>query len=165
MFGPIDHFIFDLSGTLLESSALAKERVNLSDVCVKIPELLSLLKKNHKEMFIFTTMGRSRSLEIITDLSWEQEGYFSSDKIRCGDDGHAPKPSGEALKDLVTCFDLDPNKTAMIGDSTSDILAAKEAGLRSVAALWDGASSGRSEKAIFSDRWLSLIHISEPTRP
>lgn len=47
----------------------------------------------------------------------------------CGDDAVAGKPSGEGLRQLGRHFGIAPEKTLMIGDSVTDMMAAKEAGV------------------------------------
>ncbi len=54
-----------------------------------------------------------------------------------GNDVVRHKPHPEGIIRILTHFGVDPGTTLMVGDSMSDILAAKAAGVRMAAVLWD----------------------------
>lgn len=57
--------------------------------------------------------------------------------IVTGDDVKDHKPSGEGIIKFVNEFSLDKNTVLMIGDSTGDIKAAREAGVKIASVVWD----------------------------
>jgi 3-amino-5-hydroxybenzoic acid synthesis related protein len=85
---------------------------------------------------LLTGKDRERTLEI---LDWFSLGdHFSA--IATGSDGFRPKPAPDGVvllcRELGTC----PEMTALVGDGTFDILAAKRAGALAVGCTWGMAT-------------------------
>ena len=53
--------------------------------------------------------------------------------------GFAPKPSGEGVRYLLDRYALDPEKTWYVGDRSLDVLCAKDAGVKALLYLPEGA--------------------------
>lgn len=98
-----------------------------------IKEILNYLKNKNYPLGIFTGKGREASL--ITLKKLEVKHYF--DLIVTGDDVANHKPSAEGILKFVNHFTLEKEKVLMIGDSVSDVIASKEAGIKIASALWD----------------------------
>jgi HAD superfamily hydrolase (TIGR01549 family) len=65
------------------------------------------------------------------------------------EDVSAPKPSPEGLRLAIERLRVDPEHAVYVGDSVNDALAARDAGLRFVAALW---AKSRDELPGFLER-------------
>ncbi len=97
-------------------------------------ELMMELEARGKKMAIFTGKGR-RSTEI-TLKELNLAGKFNP--VVTGDDVNRGKPHPEGLLKAIRELKVNPEKTAMIGDHRSDILAGKAAGVFTIGALWHG---------------------------
>lgn len=98
-----------------------------------IDELLDHIIKNGGRVAAFTGKGR-RSAEI----TLRELGIFEKvEFLVSGDDVTKKKPSGEGIFKILSHFNLPPEKTLMIGDSVSDIKAAREAGVDIASVIWD----------------------------
>jgi len=101
-----------------------------------IEEILKLIKSKNIPVGIFTGKGRRTTLITLEVLKLDQ--YF--DLIVTGDDVVKHKPSGEGILKFVKEFKLNKDKVLMIGDSTGDIKAAREAGIKIASVVWDSYS-------------------------
>lgn len=96
-------------------------------------EILEYLKSKKYPLGIFTGKGREASLITLKKLGVDY--YF--DLIVTGDDVENHKPSPEGILKFVKHFGLNPERVLMIGDSVSDVIASKEAGIKIASVLWD----------------------------
>ncbi len=101
-----------------------------------IKEILDYLKNQNIILGIFTGKGKFSTLITLKEL--EIINYF--DMIVTGNDVINHKPAGEGINKILNYFEVDRNNSIMIGDSISDIKAAKEAKIKVAAALWDSYS-------------------------
>jgi phosphoglycolate phosphatase len=88
------------------------------------------------------------------------------DVVVCGDDGHAPKPSGAMLTAACDALGVEVSAALMVGDTLVDLLAAEDAG--TAFALLRGARPGwlpEDARLVSShlDLAHSLIPSAEPT--
>lgn len=85
--------------------------------------------------------------EAVLNVNGRAGSRFGS--IRGADNVPAPKPSPDGL--LAVCNDLgvDPKDCVYIGDSPSDIYAAKNAGMPAIGVLWGSHSEESLQKAPF----------------
>lgn len=98
-----------------------------------IKELIHDLKSYPVLLSVFTGKGRRSSI-----ITLEESGvahYF--DMIVTGDDVAEHKPSAEGILQFVDKFKLPKEKVLMIGDSVSDVKAARSAGVNYASVLWD----------------------------
>jgi HAD superfamily hydrolase (TIGR01549 family) len=117
-----------------------------------IKEILRHLKDKGYPIGIFTGKGRTASLITLEKLGVDQ--YF--DLIVTGDDVENHKPSPEGIQKFINHFGLIPERVLMIGDSVSDVIASKEAGVKIASVLWD--SYGKEEvKALNSDYYFHTV--------
>jgi|SRR5690554_2919616 len=101
-----------------------------------IEEVLQFIKSKNVPLGVFTGKGRGTTLITLEVLKLDK--YF--DLIITGDDVVKHKPSGEGIIKFVEEFKLDKSKVLMIGDSTGDVKAAREAGVKVASVLWDSYS-------------------------
>lgn len=98
-----------------------------------IAPLLDFLVEQGAHIAAFTGKGR-RSAEI----TLKELGIFGKIGILIsGDDVTKKKPSGEGINKILQFYNLRPEDAIMIGDSTADIKAAREAGVAVASVLWD----------------------------
>jgi len=105
----------------------------MADIYPGLREILVELKNHSYPVGIFTGKGRGSSMITLTKLGVDK--YF--DLIVTGDDVENQKPSPEGILKFVNKFKLDPKKVLMIGDSVSDVKAARDAGVKIASVLWD----------------------------
>jgi pyrophosphatase PpaX len=117
-----------------------------------IKEILHYLKSKDYPIGIFTGKGRDASLITLKRLGVDH--YF--DLIVTGDDVENHKPSPEGILKFVNHFGLYPTRVLMIGDSVSDVIASKSAGIKIASVLWD--SYGHKEvKSLNSDYYFHSV--------
>lgn len=113
----------------------------------EIKEVLHELKNLKLPMGIVT--GRHQlDLEINIERHAIKQ-LFSS--IVTDDMVSAPKPAPEGILKVIQDLKLMPNQVVYIGDSTVDMLAAKAAGAKAAAALWDGLADQQEMKLAGAD--------------
>jgi phosphoglycolate phosphatase len=93
-------------------------------------EMLETLK--NKKKAVLSNKNEDFSCEIVKKLGIFD--YFV--KVWGGDSASIKKPSPKPIVDLVNLTNSDISKTVMIGDSANDFLAAKAAGIPSIAVLY-----------------------------
>ena len=117
-----------------------------------IIELLHHLRSKDYPIGIFTGKGREASIITLSKLGVDH--YF--DLIVTGDDVENHKPSPEGILKFVHHFKLNPERVLMIGDSVSDVIASKEAGIKIASVLWDSYGS-EEVKALGSDYYFHTV--------
>jgi phosphoglycolate phosphatase-like HAD superfamily hydrolase len=80
--------------------------------------------------------------------------YF--DLIVTGDDVTNHKPSPEGILKFVNKFKFRPERVLMIGDSVSDVIASKKAGIKVASVLWDSYGS-KAVKTLNSDYYFYSV--------
>ena len=158
LFGPTEDVILkEWCGEKFESAKqdyynYYKENHSIAQLYPGIKDILEFLKNKNYSLGIFTGKGRKASMITLKYLGVDK--YF--DLIVTGDDVNNHKPSAEGILNFVNHFNLTPEKVLMIGDSVSDVKAAKEAGAKIASALWD--SYGHKEvKSMGSDYYFDFV--------
>jgi len=64
------------------------------------------------------------------------------------DDVAAPKPDPEGLLAAARALGLPPGEIVYVGDSPTDLLAGKAAGMRTAAVLWPKTAEGEAERFV-----------------
>jgi phosphoglycolate phosphatase len=95
-----------------------------------IREMLEALK--NKKKAVLSNKNEDFSCEIVKRLGISD--YFV--KVWGGDSAGVKKPAPKPIADLMNLTNSDISKTVMIGDSANDFLAAKAAGIPSIAVLY-----------------------------
>ncbi len=98
-----------------------------------IKDVLNFIKSKNVLLSIFT--GKGRKAAAITLKKLEVYNYF--DLIVTGDDVIKHKPDAEGINKFVDKFSLEKERVLMIGDSPSDIKAARSAGVKIASVIWD----------------------------
>jgi len=98
-----------------------------------IEDCFKLVKSLKLPLGIFTGKGKLSTKISLEELNISH--YF--EPIVTGDDVTNHKPSGDGILKFLEYHELSPKKVLMIGDSTQDVIAAREAGVNIAAVLWD----------------------------
>ena len=117
-----------------------------------IREILQHLQSKKYPLGIFTGKGREASMITLKILGVDH--YF--DLIVTGDDVVNHKPSPEGIIKFLNHFKLKPERVLMIGDSVSDVIASKEAGVKIASVLWD-SYGGEKVKEMKSDYYFHTV--------
>jgi HAD superfamily hydrolase (TIGR01549 family) len=139
MFGPTEDFI--LKKWCGEKFEQAKEEYynfysenhHLAYAYEGMIEILQYLKSEGFPLGVFT--GKGRRAALITLQMIDAEKYF--DLIVTGDDVNNHKPHAEGIIKFVNHFGFKKERVLMIGDSVSDVKAARDAGVKIASVLWD----------------------------
>jgi phosphoglycolate phosphatase len=122
------HIIFDCDGTLVDTSGY-KARLFPG-----IKELLADLSAQHT-LYVWTARGRDSTLRILKDLQVAQ--YFNAFATP---DDCVPKPHIQGILQLVGS--TSKKSVCVIGDSSNDILGAKNFGAIAIGAIWNNETNG-----------------------
>lgn len=123
------HIVFDCDGTLIDTSSF---RYNLFP---GIKELLSELAQEHK-LYVWTARDRLSTLRILKEL--EVHTFFEG---ICTVNDAPPKPHVGGLVDLIGSFPK--HSVCVVGDSSNDILGAKNYGVLGIGATWAREASAQ----------------------
>jgi pyrophosphatase PpaX len=96
-------------------------------------EVLEYLKREEILVALFT--GKGTRTTLITLEEFHLKEYF--DLVVTGNDVEKHKPSADGIRKVMARFGLAPENVLMVGDAVSDIRAAREAGVRMAAVVWD----------------------------
>lgn len=107
-----------------------------------IPDVLARIRGHGLPLGLVTGKSR-RSWEITRELA--ELGPF--DTLIFDDDVRAPKPDPHGLELALRLLDVRPTDAAYVGDTRSDMEAARAAGLRPMAALWARDPDDRDRQA------------------
>ncbi len=139
LFGPTEEeIIVELFGDNAEKAiadyfVYYKENHNIASLHDGIENLLDHIIENGGRIAAFTGKGR-RSAEI----TLKELGVFEKvELLVSGDDVTQKKPSGEGILTILKKLGIKPEEAIMIGDSSADIKAAREAGVAVASVLWD----------------------------
>lgn len=97
-----------------------------------INRMLKILKEQGRRVGVIT--GKSRRAYLISEQALGFAGQFES--VITGDDVKRPKPDPSGILKMMDQFGADAATTIYIGDSNSDILAGKAAGIHTAAVQW-----------------------------
>lgn len=121
------HIIFDCDGTLIDTSKL---KYSLYD---GIKDLLLALAPQ-ATLYVWTARDRKSTVRILKELGIHQ--HFHS--LSTIDDGF-PKPHVNGLRELVG--EVANKSICVIGDTSNDILGAKNFGVKSIGAVWNQSAN------------------------
>ena len=110
-----------------------KHHKQMADIYPGIKEILEMIHSKGIPLGIFTGKGREAS-----EITLKEIGIFEYfDMLVTGDDVNNHKPSAEGIIKFVNHYGFESEKVLLVGDSTADVKAAKEAGIKMASALWD----------------------------
>jgi HAD superfamily hydrolase (TIGR01509 family) len=98
-----------------------------------IVAVLALLRNHGIRLAVFTGKGRRTTMITLDEL--EMMPFF--EHVVTGNDVRCFKPSPEGILQVLEAFNVSPRETVMVGDSMSDLTAARDAGVTFAAVLWD----------------------------
>jgi len=108
-----------------------------SKIYPQVRETLSTLKQAGSKLAVVTNKLTELSEPLLKDIGL----YDFFDLIVCGDTTAQPKPAADPIVLCLEHFDLTPPQVLMVGDSETDVLAAKAANV-DVACVRDGYNHG-----------------------
>ena len=117
------HIVFDCDGTLVDTSQLKYS------LYPGIKDLLLALAAD-SVLYVWTARDRRSTLRILEEL-----GVLSLFSQICTIDDALPKPHVSGLVDML--HETDKSHVCVIGDTSNDILGAKNFGAKSIAATWN----------------------------
>ena len=103
-----------------------------------IPQLLKRIRSSGRRLGLFT--GVEKQMMEYTLDPFGLSRYFH-ERITA-DDVHSPKPSPEGVLLAMTRLKAKPRESIYIGDSPNDIVAGREAGVLTGAAIWSPENRG-----------------------
>ncbi len=105
-------------------------------------ETLEMLKASDKRLFVATFKPNVPTIRLmkLLDLNMFEAAYTVDYP-----DNFSTKT--EIVNALISKYKLDKNKTVMVGDASSDMIAAKENGIFGIGALWGYGTDKTSLKA------------------
>ncbi len=115
----------------------------MANIFPGLEEIIKLIKSKKIPLGIFT--GKGRDTSIITLKAIKLHDYF--DLIVTGDDVKEHKPAPEGIKKFLNAFNLRPEKVLMVGDTNTDVIASRNAGIRCALVLWDEFSRSKYSNA------------------
>lgn len=113
--------------------AIYKEETWIYDGMTSI---LSWLKDEGKKTGIVTLKATHVAEEVLKGLNISN--YV--DAVEGDDDISELKPSPDQIKKICKKLEIEPEQTVVIGDTTMDIVAGKNAGCRTIGVLWGAMS-------------------------
>ena len=139
------HIVFDHDGTLVDT------RGPKHKLFPGMKELLSELAREH-QLYVWTARGRSSTLRILGDL-----GVLNLFEEICTLDDAPNKPHVAGLKRLLG--ETKKSSICVIGDSSNDMLGAKNFGALALGAVWNPEVNGDVLKDYGAD--FIVAHPSE----
>ena len=121
------HIVFDCDGTLVNTSSYKYE------LYPGIKDLILALAENFT-LHVWTARDRRSTLRILDEL-----GILAFFEGICTVDDALPKPHISGIQELV--HDAQKSLVCVIGDTSNDIIGAKNFGVKSIGALWNGSGS------------------------
>lgn len=119
----VKHIVFDCDGTLVDTTQLKYS------LFPGIKELLHALSLDSK-LYVWTARDRKSTLRILKEL-----GIISYFESICTIDDALAKPHISGLVEMVA--DVPKSSVCVIGDSSNDIIGAKNFGVKSIGAVWN----------------------------
>ena len=117
-----------------------------------VSETLKILLNSGALLAVVTNKLTEFTLPILKKLDLLR--YFQT--VICGDTASEPKPSAAPLLMALKDHKIEKNKILMVGDSETDILAAKNAGIRSAFFKY-GYNGGKREDELQPDYVISRL--------
>ncbi len=121
------HIVFDCDGTLVDTSQLKYS------LYPGIKDLLLALAAD-SVLYVWTARDRRSTLRILEEL-----GVLSLFSQICTIDDALPKPHVSGLVDML--HETDRSQVCVIGDTSNDVLGAKNFGAKSIGAVWNQNAS------------------------
>ena len=121
-----------------------REHARLAHPFDGVPEVLQELSARGVRMGLVTNKGRRSSLMTLREFGIAQ--YF--DAVVTGDDLENPKPDPSGILQVVAALGADRARTAYVGDSASDMQAARAAGVHAIGAGWQAGDVPHADRIL-----------------
>ncbi len=131
------HVVFDCDGTLIDTSHLKYS------LYPGIKELLLSLA-SESVLYVWTARDRRSTLRILEEL-----GVLGHFQQICTVDDALAKPHISGLIDML--HDTKKSLICVIGDTSSDILGAKNFNVRSIGAIWNRSANAEAMQLVGAD--------------
>lgn len=119
-----------------------------------IYDFVQSLKKENKKLFIATFKPQIPTIRLIKKFFPDTfDDIYTIDKF-----GKSITKE-EMIKDIVSKYKLEKNKTVMIGDAASDVIAGKNAGVHTIGVLW-GYGSNKDKLIENSDKIINTLNLN-----
>src|SRR5574344_1634677 len=152
-----DNFIFDLDGTIINSSKEVLKLIapdlnektkideiekifhsiydfdekDITELYDGIYDLLTKLKKDGKKLFMATLKPKIPTERLLKQFNLNMfDDVFTIDKFE------KDMTKTEMMTKILTKYNLNPQKTVMIGDAPNDMTSAKAVGIKAIGVLW-----------------------------
>jgi HAD superfamily hydrolase (TIGR01662 family) len=121
-------------GIMDEMCAFYREHHHaMAEAHAGMPSILAMLQEHGVRLAVFT--GKGRRTAAITLEALGMTSFF--EHVVTGNDVRCFKPHPEGIQQVLDSFRVSPRETVMVGDSLSDLRAARGAGVAIAAVLWD----------------------------
>jgi len=131
------HVVFDCDGTILDTSGSKYK------LFPEIKELLLELSKDHM-LYVWTARGRSSTLRF-----FEEMGILHLFEALCTADDAPSKPHIGGLLSLLGS--TPKHSICVIGDSSGDMVGAKNFGVMALGAIWNVGTSAQTLREFGAD--------------
>jgi phosphoglycolate phosphatase len=118
-----------------------------------IQTFLSRLRESGFHTALATNDGRKDTEAILNHLG--MAGLF--DTILCAGEVNLPKPDPETIFGICRQLGINPQETAMVGDSVADMMAGKRAGVALTVGILEGGVTPREELEKVADLVVNSI--------
>ena len=117
-----------------------------------VGDVLQRLRERGVALGVVTGKSR-RSWQITAPIA----GLGEFDTLVMDDDVDAPKPDPHGIRLALASLKVDRSRAVYVGDTASDMIAARDAGVQPIAALWGrGESAARfAERAEAEGAWIA----------
>jgi HAD superfamily hydrolase (TIGR01662 family) len=117
-----------LESFIAELKVLAPQKIAEAALYPDVPEMLAVLKKQHKKLALITASFR----EVVDIVMTRHDLLETFDIVIAGEDAKVLKPDPEGLLLAAKHLGVDPRRSLMLGDSDKDLQAANNAGMDSL---------------------------------
>lgn len=111
--------------------------VTTSRPLADLPALFTTIKQMEIKIAVCTADDRAPTINTLKHLKIDS----LVDALSCGDDGIPSKPAGEQIWTICHNLGIEPHNTIMVGDTSTDMILAKNAGCGLSVGILGGASS------------------------
>lgn len=126
-----NNYIFDFEGTLAYSKVA--DITAQTSLYRGVKEVLKTLYNADKKLFVATLNSYSKTVWLLEQLKIKDYFYdvYAIDKL-----GYI-MPKEDMISEIIKTYSLVPEETVMIGDSATDIIAAKRNDIVGIGAIWN----------------------------
>lgn len=132
------HIVFDCDGTLVDTNQLKYE------LFPGIKDLLLKLSAEDYTLYVWTARDRKSTLRIL-----KEQGVLHLFDSLCTVEDALPKPHISGLLELVG--NTSKSSVCVIGDTSNDILGAKNFGVKGIGAIWSRLANEEILKEVGAD--------------